>query len=150
MGNGENTLGDLFIAATNFPGVKVHESGWSPTLASSARENSLRCAELGRGGHHDWDRRFKSLVKTKLGYVYAEINAESWKWQERNNPVELWTEAFKCWKQSPGHWGVASERHKLFGAGLEKSKKGIWYMTIVIADGGFTPEAATEPEYKIW
>jgi fermentation-respiration switch protein FrsA (DUF1100 family) len=152
-GSGENTLHDLWVAANNFPGVKVHQSEWSDELAKSAALNSHLCCTKHRGGHHNWDRRFQALVATGLAKTFGEINSESWKRQEDNNPVELWTEAFRAWKQSKGHWGVASKRHALFGAALEKSSQGLWYMTIVVA-GEALPDLPDEtnidPEYKVW
>lgn len=149
MGGGENTLHDLSVAANAFEGVQVHKSQWSGVLADSAEENSKLCARFGRGGHHQWTKRFNALVDTGIAHTFAEINAESWKSQENNNPVQLWTEAFKCWRQSPGHWSVASVTHKMFGASLARSKGGIWYMTIVVADGG-DPVPVENKDYRLW
>lgn len=149
----ENTLHDLLVAGRAFEGAQVHLSQWSPALAVSAQANSNRCCYLHRGGHHNWDARFQELVATGLAKSFGEINAESWKRQEGCNPVELWTEAFRCWKQSKGHWGVASKCFKWFGAGLAKSSRGIWFMTIVVAGTPITPPTPVPdsvPDYKVW
>jgi len=158
MGNGENTLHDLMVAGNAYEGANVHRSQWSPALAVSAQYNSDRCCYLHRGGHHLWDKRFQELVTTGLANTFGEINSEAWKRQENCNPVELWTEAFRCWSHSKGHWQVASKVHKWFGAGLAKSDRGIWYMTIVAAGNPIpapepTPlpdETIIVPEYKVW
>jgi hypothetical protein len=154
MGNGEWLYHDVRIAGQNFPGAHVHESIWSDLLAESAQANSKRCAYLGRGGHHNWDDRFQELIKTGLANTFSEINAESWKRQEGNNPTELFEEAFRCWRQSGGHWQVASRQYILFGAGLAKSSRGIWYMSVVTAGKPLeNPVPATinsYPEYKVW
>lgn len=152
MGNGENDYNDLMLAAAAFEGVNVHESAWSQALADSADWNSRRCASLEEGGHHNWDRRFRDLGGGIKGASFSEINAVSWKHQEKDNPVMLWTEAFKCWKKSKGHWQVASKKFSLFGAGLAKSKRGLWYMTIVV-DTSDQPKpyvVIPMPEYRIY
>jgi len=153
MGDGENTCHDLRVAASAFEGVQVHLSQWSKVLAESAERNSRMCATKFRGGHHLWDKRFQELVETGLAKSFGEINSESWKRQEHETPVELWTEAFRAWRQSKGHWGVASKCWPLFGAAIRKSTQGLWYMTIVVAGEPITPPEPgwyNSPEYKLW
>jgi hypothetical protein len=145
-----NVLDDLLAAAKDFPGVRVHESIWSPILAASALANSALCCDLHRGGHHKWSERSQKLHGQGLATCFGEINAESWKHQENDTPADLWAEAFRCWKQSRAHWFVAKEPHKLFGAAIAKSSQGIFYMTIVVADGGGPLETAAAIDYKLW
>jgi hypothetical protein len=45
-------------------------------------------------------------------------------------------EMWDAWRQSRGHWAVASKRHDWFGAGMAKSKRGVWYATIITVDEG--------------
>lgn len=142
---------DVVKAGNDFPGANVHKSGWSEALAQSARANSNMCASLDRGGHHKWDKRFRDLINTKLATTFAEINAQSWERQRDSTPVELWLEAFKCWKHSPGHWSVASKQYPLFGAALNQSRSGVWFMTIVVGGRPETaPAPAPEPRRRRW
>lgn len=145
---------DVVAAGNDFPGAKVHLSAWSEPLAQSARANSNMCASLDRGGHHKWDRRFRDLVALRLALTFAEINAQSWERQRNDAPVDLWLEAFKCWKHSPGHWLVASKQYDLFGAALNQSQSGIWFMTIVVGGTPVAPAPVPEPRrrfrWKLW
>lgn len=147
MINGSNTLEALLEAANSFPGAQVHHSTWSSALGASAQANSEQCCFLQRGGHHNWGDRFQALVGSGLAKSFGEINAESWKRQENCTPVELWLEAFRCWKQSKGHWSMASKRYHWFGSGIAKSSRGIYYMTIIAGGDAVAP---TVPDYKVF
>jgi hypothetical protein len=85
-------------------------------------------------GHQLFELRVNELYSTLGQYKYAEIAAESWLWQVDATMLELGTEMFKCWRQSPGHWGVASKKHKYFGADMAKGSKGLWYACIITGD----------------
>jgi hypothetical protein len=67
-------------------------------------------------------------------FQFAEICSESWIWQKNETMLNLGTESFKCWSQSPGHWSVACKKHKFFGADMALGSKGLWYSCILVAD----------------
>jgi len=124
----------LIDAGRIFPGVHVCESALNSILMEMATRHALYQADKNTQGHQLFDQRVKELFKTLGQYAYAEICAESWKWQENESMMVLGQEMYKCWRQSTGHWSVASEKHVYFGADMAKSKKGIWYACIIVAD----------------
>lgn len=64
----------------------------------------------------------------------AEICAESWEWQRDDPPEKLWAEFVKCWKQSSGHWSVASVKHKWIGMAMARGRNGVFYGVVICCD----------------
>jgi uncharacterized protein YkwD len=85
-------------------------------------------------GHQLFAERVAELRKTMGNSTFAEIAAESWAEQKDDSPRALGDELFKCWKQSPGHWSVASKKHVFFGADMAMGSNGVWYGCILVAD----------------
>ncbi len=125
---------DAFIVAgRTFPGAHIVESPVSDELCRFAQEAAQLQAERCMQGHLEWDRR-KYEIEAVVGGNVEEIAAESWPEQSDAAPQELAYEAFHCWRQSPGHWAVASVPHRLFGFGMAQGRNNIWYFTALAGD----------------
>ena len=110
--------------------------GWSQPhslLEELAQQHSDEMAKRELQDHSGFQQRFDKIHRN-LGLVAAEICAESWDWQRNDTPEQLATDAFLSWSQSPGHWSVASKKHRYAGYGMAKGKNGIWYATILVCD----------------
>ena len=67
----------------------------------------------------------------RLGGNCAEICSESWPGQTLAETAE---DAFQfSWPASPGHWKVAIEPCKHFGAAMTRGKNGITYTCIIVS-----------------
>ena len=104
-----------------------------PLLMELASDHACHQAQTGRQGHQGFSQRAATIAR-KLGLSAAEICAESWPEQRNDSMLALGWEMFKCWRQSPGHWSVASRQHKYWGGAMRLSPNGIWYATIIVAD----------------
>ena len=112
----------------------IFDSPSHPLLENIAVEFADWMAKhRGQGAHHGFQKRYDQ-IKEETGMGATEITAESWIWQEDCNQDELWEEAVKCWKQSPGHWRVANKVHKAVGSAMKKGRNGIWYFVAIVAD----------------
>jgi thioredoxin 1 len=132
----------VVLAGNEFNGVQVHTSTRDAFLVSMAQDYAEQMASIDsqsrRGeGHFGVEARYAKICE-KLGMKGDEVTAESWPWQSRDSDVELWTEMFRSWKKFPNrtkHWEIVSTRHDRFGEGIAKSRRGIWYACILVADG---------------
>jgi hypothetical protein len=123
----------LTDAGLIYPGARVCESEPHELLQWLARDHAKYQAAKRRQGHQRFQERFDAIYKA-LGLYAVEIAAESWD-RQRNDPLpEIGKEMFRCWEQSPGHWRVASARHKYFGADMAQGSNGVWYACILAAD----------------
>jgi SAM-dependent methyltransferase len=129
----------LVQAAMLYPGVRFHEGLRDAYLVGLAEWNSKQQATYGRQDHYEFQRRYDDVRKT-LGMRAVEVAAESWSWQS-NEPMNVIAKGmFESWAQSRGpqpladHWGVVSKPHARYGDGLARSRRGIWYATIIVAD----------------
>lgn len=131
-----------------YPDALVLESDRNVAISRIAQGHADYQAKVGVQGHQGFDQRRMWLISTVGPGAYAEICAESWDRQANDSPEELWTEMFTSWRQSPGHWSVASRKHSEYGSGMAKSKRGIWYATIItrdVAEKNVKPAAADSP-----
>jgi hypothetical protein len=133
VGVSETQIG-LIEAGQNFAGAHVWESYSHPVLMAMATRHAQYQASRNTQGHQLFSERVAELQKTMTERAFAEICAESWKEQKNDTKRALGDEFFKCWKQSPGHWSVASKKHKFFGADMALGSNGIWYGCIIVAD----------------
>lgn len=124
----------LIEAGKVFLGAHVCESEVHPLLMEMATRHANYQASHQQQGHQLFSQRVDELSRTMGSYAYAEIAAESWNWQVNDTMLELGAEMFKCWKQSPGHWDVASKKHRYMGGDVAKGNNGIWYACIITAD----------------
>jgi hypothetical protein len=129
-----DTQTGLIEAGKVFPGAHVCESELHPALQAMATRHAQYQASHNQQGHQLFDSRVAELRKTMTNQSFAEIAAESWARQKDDSKLALGTEMFTCWKQSPGHWSVASKKHQFFGADMAMSSSGIWYACIIVAD----------------
>jgi hypothetical protein len=110
------------------------ESPRDPTLDAEAKAHAAYMARMCVQGHQGFESRFNRLSAKWPGSRIAEICFEAWPWQVGCTEAELWIEAAKCWRQSPGHWSVACRRHKLVGIGLAKGRNNTWYGCLISVD----------------
>lgn len=132
-----NTLSEtargLIEAGKEYNGAHVCESENHPLLQKLATQHAKYMAMVRTQGHQGFQLRYDQIYES-LHLSAAEICAETWKWQASESPKQWGLEAFKCWQQSPGHWKVASKKHKFFGAEMAKGSNGVVYACILVAD----------------
>ena len=124
----------LIDAGNKYPGAHISESEPNLFMMEKAQTHANYQASIGVQGHQGFDQRYSELQLQVGPYQYAEICAESWPEQKDATPEELGKEMFHCWEQSPGHWRVASKKHKYFGAGIAQGRNGIWYSCMITGD----------------
>ena len=131
-------LSPLTKVGRQYPGAHCCDGMRDPILVNIAQEYADQMASINSQsyqgkGHFGFDQRRQQVWNT-LRMHAVEITAESWSWQVNASGDELGKEMFYCWRRSPGHWSVASRFHKRFGDGLSKSRQGIWFACIIVAD----------------
>ena len=104
-------------------------------LMVEAQKQAQLQASLDVQGHQQWSRRYQHLQQ-RFGFEYTfnEICAETWGRQANLPPRLLCDEFFFCWRQSEGHWRIASWRHTFYGCGMAQGLSGRWYGCIIVAD----------------
>ena len=103
-------------------------------LNELAQKHAQSMADRRHQSHYGFGQR-AAAIRAKFSRAQAaEICAESWRWQVNATPREQWAEYVKCWKQSPGHWRVASRKHRLIGVGSARGKNNIWYGVLLAID----------------
>jgi hypothetical protein len=128
------TAEGLISAGLIFPGAQVCLSERHPALMAMATRHAKYQADRRTQGHQMFQARCEELRQTMGNFQFAEIAAESWPWQKDFAMDALGKEMFVCWRQSPGHWSVASVKHKFFGADMAMGTNGVWYAAIITAD----------------
>ena len=123
----------IIDAGNEYPGVQVCLSEPHQRLMELAQDQADYMARKQKQGHQNFQSRY-NIINKELGLSATEICAESWSWQKNETYLELGIEMFRCWKQSPGHWSVASKKHKYFGCGMAQGKNGVWYACIITAN----------------
>lgn len=135
----------LVDAARIYPGVRFYEGRRDSWLTQVAQKYSEEMAAINSQsinkswrnpmgeGHFGVEQRYAD-IRQKLGMKGNEVTAESWYWQSNSSMNKIAEGMFDAWKYSSGHWNVVSKPHKLYGDGLAKSRQGIWYATIIVAD----------------
>jgi hypothetical protein len=127
------TTAGLIAAGKQFSGAMVERSTPSPLLMQMAAMHAKHMADGLHQGHCQFDARFQ-VVASRLGMGASEIVAESWAWQANDSMRDLGWEMFKCWRQSSGHWQVASRQHKFWGGAMAQGSDGRWFACIIVAD----------------
>jgi hypothetical protein len=128
----------LIDAAKIYSGVRFQEGIRDAWLVQVAQKYSEQMAAINsqsyRGeGHFGVEKRYAD-IRQKYGMKGNEVTAESWYWKT-NYPIDIIAkEMYDSWHYSSGHWSVVSKPHKMYGDGLAKSRQGIWYATIIVAD----------------
>jgi len=130
----EHAAAEALIAAGRvYRGVEVFQSSERHDWCDrAALWNSRTCAKLRRQNHHDFQARYNWAYDAH-DLSIREICAESWPWTDRQGLAAIAREMYDAWKQSPGHWGVASSRCDFYGAAMCRSSRGIWYATVIAA-----------------
>jgi len=128
----------LVKAAKLYNNVHFYEGQRHNLLVRLAEDYSNQMASINsqsyRGvGHFGVEKRYAE-IRNKLGLRGNEVTAESWSWKY-NYPIDIIAkEMFDSWNYSSGHWAIVSKPHKLYGDAIAKSKQGIYYATIIVAD----------------
>jgi hypothetical protein len=112
-------------------------SGMNSSLSDHAETHSARQAAAQHQHHADIlavSRRLEREAGTDSAGA-SEVVAESWgKFVGGENVLEA---AFSCvdaWRQSPGHWGAISRRHRYFAFDIAQGGNGTWYATGIFGD----------------
>ena len=124
----------IHVPAIDVSRCPAMQSMKSSYLTNCAKQQAEYQAAHQTQGHQNWDVRKAEMLRVLEGYNCEEICAESWSWQKDLSDEELWQEAVDCWRQSSGHWEVASKRHDLVGFAKRMGHNGIWYFTLIAAD----------------
>lgn len=124
----------LIQAGRAYTGAHVCESKQHPGLMRLAWNHARFQANIQCQGHQNWNGRQVEARRLLGNLAFAEICAESWEWQTKDTMYNLGMEMFKCWRKSPGHWRVASKKHRFFGVGMAMGQNGIWYSCIIVGD----------------
>jgi hypothetical protein len=102
-------------------------------LRMLAEKHARSMATRRHQDHKDWDNgrqmgRFWDIQIEMPGVEAREICAESWPGDSvKEAAAGCWDE----WKTSPGHWSVANGKPDLYGVGMARSRKGIYYICII-------------------
>jgi glutaredoxin len=112
----------------------VFSSPRHPILDAAAQAHANFQAARQLQGHQGFQERFVAFTREIGQAEYAEICNESWPEQAGASYDELWAGAVSDWRQSPGHWSVASRVHAAAGFGLQRGRNGVWYSCIDVKD----------------
>lgn len=108
----QRTLTWAFLIHPEHP-RSVHAAPCPQLMAHCARHSARQAAMNNQ--HHDMNHPGRS-----------EIVAESWPWNK--NVVDAAIDIVWSWRQSPGHWGAASQAWNRFGYDM-KTNGEKWYAT---------------------
>lgn len=100
-----------------------HTGRFHSGLAGFAESHSQHQADIEKQGHHNWDTRFRQLLK-KYG-VATEVCAESWPGQRLKEACD---ECVRCWSLT-SHWNVVSAKHTGYAYDIKRGANKVWYAT---------------------
>ena len=147
---GEDTSpAGLLIAAGRKLGVKsIVDSQQNPFMMMLANKHAIEQADVCFQSHNGFDQRAADVMKLQPEAEVEEIVAESWKDQ---TDVQAADDAYKCWRQSPGHWKACNSPHTWYGYSMARGRNGIWYSSGIFANIGHNVGPAPEPpEHRGW
>lgn len=122
---GKMTPTELLIEAGRRIGVKsITESQLHEFMMALAERHANEQAKACYQSHNGFNGRASEVMAKFGGGTVSEIVAESWPNQNENEAAE---DAWKDWKQSPGHWREANSPHSYYGYSIAKGKNNIWY-----------------------
>jgi hypothetical protein len=113
-----------------------------PLLMALALKHAQYQADVDRLGHQGFDQRATDIMRQIPGSSPSEIAAVSWGGQ---TPVEAAADAFKSWKQSPGHWKLCNSAHTYYGYAMALGKQGTYYSVGLFCDVAGVPGPGPEP-----
>jgi SAM-dependent methyltransferase len=128
----------LLACAKSYPGARFYRGERNNYLVAMAQETAEELARDGErayrwDGHPDWEQRFHEIRAT-LGLTGCEISARSWPTTSAELTSQIAYQLLYDWERSAGHWQVISESHTMFGEGTARSRTGVWYAVVVVAD----------------
>lgn len=107
-----------------------------PAFLKHAESHCWRQASMNHQHHANLGTVMNALqgqVDGGLGNA-SEVVAESWgSWVGGENVLEASFACVNAWRQSPGHWGAVSSRHRYFGYDIARSANGTWFATGIFA-----------------
>lgn len=126
--DGSLTQRTLIYAVRTHPDRPQSTAGeWHPVLVEESQRHAQYQAEIGVQGHHAWEQRFHRInARLPENAVAQEVCAESWSGQ---GLIAAARECVHSWRQSSGHWGAVSSRHRFFGYDMQRGNNGVWYAT---------------------
>jgi len=134
----------MIEAGKVYPGVEVCKSELQPLLMELCTKHAEFMAKRCYQDHANFQARWNQ-IHDELGLSATEIVAESWE-RQANDPLdEVAKEMYNSWRQSPGHWRVASQQSKIYGADMKQGKNGVWYACIIVANDKALHSAGAVP-----
>jgi len=128
----------LLACAKTYPGARFYRGERNAYMVGLAQEAAETLAEAGeqaywRDGHPDWERKFHAIRAT-LGLTGKEVSARSWPTASTELTPAIAYQLIHDWETSSGHWQIISESHTMFGEGAARSRTGVWYGVVIVAD----------------
>ncbi len=128
----DTTPAGLLIAAGRKIGVKsIVESKPHPLMMALSNKHAIEQADVCFQSHNGFDQRAADVMRQFPGSEVSEIVAQSWAGQ---SDVESADDAYKCWRQSPGHWKACNSPHTWYGYSMARGRNGIWYSCGIFAN----------------
>jgi len=100
-------------------------------LQAMAERHAAYQAKVGKQGHQLWaTERSKQLYRDlPICSSFAECVAESWEGQDQEAAAQ---DAYKCWRQSKGHWSAINGPCSFWGYAMAYNQgQKIWYACAV-------------------
>ena len=123
----------LIEAGLAFPGVRCFDGQRAPPLDVCAINGARLCVERRRLNHWDWAYRKAACEAQLPGVNIEEIAGMTWRDKMGEKLSEAGASIFASFRQSSGHWRIASRRWRLYGLGMERDGD-TWYGVIVVGD----------------
>jgi len=114
--------------------VRCFDGERNELMQGLAQRHAADMAARRKQDHRGFSARFQA-IQHALHISAAEICAESWDRQKDDSLDKIATEMYDCWRQSPGHWKIATTPAQFYGASMAQGKNGIWYACVIA--GGF-------------
>lgn len=121
----------LLQSGMQFPGANAAHGPLDAYLMAEAQAAAETQARLQRQGHHDWNARYQRYAARYGTSLVSEIAAETWRDRPGETILDSGQQIWESWRQSPGHWKVASQRHSAVGAGMARGTNGVYYAAII-------------------
>lgn len=128
---------EALLEAGKRAGADSVTSEVSPFLQELATGHARWMATRGRGGHQGWDTRRGRFerIQAEFGLVLAnEIVAYSSTLLVRAPAEACADNIWATFRDSPGHWELASQPHRLVGLEMARSRRGIYYACLIAVD----------------
>jgi uncharacterized protein YkwD len=125
----------LFEIGLTYKAAKICLAESHILLAQLSTDHCQYMADHNQLGHQNFKERY-NICREKLGLNCAEIAAMSWKSAYIDNPqdeflLSIAHQMWDSWRQSRGHWNIATAEWKFVGGDMTQAKDGTWYASIL-------------------